>query len=149
MDDKPKLSQPLYNVELLSLSSIDSHLCGVIRTRWLDKNLEECDSIRKQMMGLLDVNPTNGTRNPWLISMNTIALAFGCEKWEVQRIIEREKRIEKGQLSRKPGCPLKITSEHLKAIKEFICKHEVDEKDTPEPYEVCDFIESTLGIIYS
>ena len=51
--------------------------------------------------------------------------------------------------SRKPGRPSKITSEHLKVIKEFIRKCEVDEKDPPEPYEVCDFIESTLGITYS
>ena len=34
-------------------------------------------------------------------------------------------------------------------VKEFICKCEVDEKDPPEPNEVCDFIEMTFDITYS
>lgn len=140
---------PFRNVELLHLSAIDSHFRGVIRTRWCQKNLSECDRVGKQMRGLIDDIPPDGPRNPWWISMKTIALAFGVKKFAVQRILDREKQLENGEVILPAHRSPKITDNQLQIVKEFIRKREVEEKDPPEPYEVCDFIESTFKITYS
>ena len=97
METKGDTDAPVLNVEFLSLSSVEPHLRGLIRTRWSEKKLSEVKSRRIQMMELLDEIPATGPHNPWWISMNMIALVFGIEKSAFQRIIdcEKESRMER------------------------------------------------------
>ena len=66
----------------------------------------------------------------------------------MQYMIDQQQCI----ISSVPPCPChrpsKITSEQLVIVKEFIRKHEEDDKDPPEPGEVCEFIETTFEITY-
>ena len=84
---------PVFNVELLSLSSVEPHLRGVIRTKWDEKKLELCKSRTEQMMALWDNVPSTAPKENWFISLITLALAFNLHKMQVKRMIERKKSI--------------------------------------------------------
>ena len=139
---------PVFNVELLSLSSVEPHLRGVIRTKWDEKKLELCKSRTEQMMALWDNVPSTAPKENWFISLNTLALAFNLHKMQVKRMIERKKSTDSGIAILPNHRPPKITPKQLDLVKEFIRKREVDKKDPPEISEVCEFILLNFGISY-
>ena len=89
-------NSPILNVECLHLSSIDSHLRGVIRTRWALKNLDVALSLSEQMCALLDDIPPDGPRNPWLLSLSVLSLVFGVSKMTIKRMVKRKKKSGQG-----------------------------------------------------
>ena len=100
------------------------------------------------MIGLLDEIPLTGPRNPYWISLNTLAIAFGIPKRTIKRKIDRQKKLLAGQTVRPKHRPSKITSNQMDMIKEFIRKREVDEKNPVTPSELCDYIETTFSVSY-
>jgi hypothetical protein len=75
----------ILNVELLSLSSIDKHIAGHLRTKWSKKNLSSFSCASYQMIALLEVYVPSTPHDPWLLSLSKVALAFEvtkvCASW--------------------------------------------------------------------
>ena len=148
MDFEDEFNQPIFNVELLDLDSLESHLCGVIRTKWNNYRVELCKTRTDQLIALWDNVPPTAPKENWLISLSTLAIAFRMPKSKVKRLIDRKHAIDSGETFRPSHRPSKITSQQFELVKEFIRKREVDDLDPPEIEEVCEFISNTFGVTY-
>jgi transposase len=62
--------------------------------------------------------------------------------------VERKKKSDQGIPPSPNHRPPKINEDQLRIVKEFIHQREVDEKNPPEPEEVCAFIQTTFDITY-
>jgi hypothetical protein len=138
----------LLNVEFLQLSSLDKHFAGRIQTKWEEKNLSTFSSMADQISALIEVYNPSSPRNPWLLSLSKVALAFGITKVRASRLICHRQNHLLGVPKMPHHRPPKILLEQLEFVRKFISDREVNEKDPPEPMEVCNFIENTFGIEY-
>jgi hypothetical protein len=102
------------------LSRIDSHLRGVIRTRWVNENLHLSTSISAQIVALLDNIPIQKARNFWFFSSHTLGLMFDILKWKIQRIVERKKKSNQGIPPSPNHQPPKINENQLRIVKKFV-----------------------------
>lgn len=139
---------PYSHVESLNLSAVNPHMRGLLRTRWEEKQLDRFSSKSEQFSSLLDQIPSTGPRNPWLVTLSVLSQVSGYQKMTIKRAVDRKKQDLKG-IPRSPAHrPPKISSEQLEEVRKYIHKREIDDRDPPEPSEVCEFIEKTFGVTY-
>jgi hypothetical protein len=96
MKQTNKTDFPILYVESFYLFRIDSHLRGVIRTRWVNENLHFATSIFAQIVALLNNILVQKARNSWFFFSYTLSLVFDIPKWKIQRIVDRKKKNNQG-----------------------------------------------------